>query len=207
MEHSAITRSFLQMFCNCFMHTKFSYPFPQRLSVIFKLTPRWNAFCSSSSFVLLCFLVILSALFQLESYWTNPEWEMGKYKERGDSSAPPHGETLRAEQRRPSCNPNGKRSFRGSQQHETMSPSLRPHVPLRDYLKTKNQGVESTRFSGPQSLRGRDSLPLHNWGLGPCFCSEFSGEAGGRNPQRPSWESGRKLGSAPGPPRRKVGDE
>lgn len=115
---------------------------------------------------------------------------MGKYKERGDSSAPPHGETLRAEQRRPSCNPNGKRSFRGSQQHETMSPSLRPHVPLRDYLKTKNQGMESTRFSGPQSLRGRDSLPLHNWGLGPCFCSESSGEAGGRDPQGPSWESG-----------------
>lgn len=114
-------------FPNCSTHTKFSYPFPQRLSVIFRLTPRWNAFCCSSSFVLLCFLVIeCSYNWRAAEPIPSKKWESTR---RGHSSAPPHGKRLRAEQLGSSCNPNGKQSYLGSQQHETSpSPLLpRPH--------------------------------------------------------------------------------
>lgn len=72
--------------------------------------------------------------------------------------------------------------FPATPDNVSLPPPPRLHSGTSQRSRTKK--VESTRFEEPQSLPGRGSLPLHNWGLGPCFCNQSFKEGRRRVPQR-----------------------
>lgn len=80
---------------------------------------------------------------------------MGKYKKRGDSSAPPHAPHGKRLSRAAAALPKLQSEEKAELFRFPVTPDVsRPHGPLLGNLNTQHQKVESTRFSGPQSLPG-----------------------------------------------------
>lgn len=63
------------------------------------------------------------------------------------------------------------------------SPPQHPHS--RTIQKSRTKKWSPPAFQDHEASRA-DSLPLHNWGLGPCFCNQSSTEGGRRVPQGPT---------------------
>lgn len=153
MEHFAV-------FCKCYataLHTR-SFPIlSSKVSIIFRLMPRWKV-----SIALPVLFYFVSWLFWVLSFnWRVAEPIPSKKWESTRKEATALHSHTESEQ-----NSGGPAPAAIQTASRTLSrfPATRdasgPHVPTPGLLKTENQPVESTRFSGPQSLPGRDFFPV-----------------------------------------------